>query len=200
MSWKLRARLFSVCLAAALPQTALAQNFGEGQSRYEEGRSTAPKDALYLGGYAKDGEVGVEIVDFYTYRDPAATNDGVRFGAIPFARRSMENGDGHLVVLGWADGRTCGALHGVLREFERLAPPTFQVPPLYNAPPAGSSALGGPSARVHPEISSVWGLARQADGAPSILSFSGSDGLIDRWTAFAETQLAECWSDQRPIE
>ena len=177
---------------------AAAQRYQDVQPRYESGRQEGADDFLYLGGYSRDTEAGEVVVDFYTRQDRSLTNDGIRFGAIPFARRSIRNG-GSTSVLGWADGARCGQLGGVLREYARLSPPTFQVPYLYQAPPSGSSAMGGPPMRVHPVDSSVWGRARQADGAPSIMTLSGSDGLIDQWTAFAESELKDCWVDQSPI-
>jgi hypothetical protein len=194
MSLKPTNLLVVVALIWAGP--AMAQRHADVHPRYDHGYGTAPQGSLYLGGYSRDSDEGQIIIDFYSRQDRALTNDGIRFGAIPFARRSLDTGEGAPAVLAWADGRTCGALNGVLMEYSRLVAPTFQVPFLYYAPPAGSQALGGPPMRVHPIDSSVWGLARQPDGAPSVLTFTGSDGLIDRWTAFAEVQLGECWRSE----
>lgn len=196
MSWKLTNLLFVIALIWAGP--AMAQRHADVHPRYDHGYGTAPQGALYLGGYSRDSEDGQIIVDFYSRQDRSLTNDGIRFGAIPFARRSLDTGAGVPAVLAWADGRTCGSLNGVLMEYSRLVAPAFQVPFLYQAPPAGSQALGGPPTRMHPIDSSVWGLARQPDGAPSVLTFTGSDGLIDRWTTFAEAQLDKCWGAQEP--
>lgn len=197
MSWNLKLCLLLTASIFLWTSPATAQRYAGVQPQYERGNASAPEGALYLGGYSRDVGAGRVVVDFYTYRDPHETNDGVRFGALPIARRSVEAGDGQASVR-WADGRVCGQLNGVLTEYARLTPPAFQAPPLYHAPPAGSAALGGPPARMHPGDSSVWGLARQPDGAPSVLAITGSDGLIDRWTEFAEAQLAECWIEEGP--
>lgn len=196
MSWKLTNLLVVIALLWAGP--AVAQRYADVHPRYDHGYGTAPQGALYLGGYSRDSDNGQIIVDFYSRQDRSLTNDGIRFGAIPFARRSLDTGGGAPTVLAWADGRTCGSLNGVLVEYSRLVAPAFQIPPLYHAPPASSAALGGPPMRIHPIDSSVWGLARQPDGAPSVLTLTGSDGLIDRWTTFAETQLGECWTPEEP--
>lgn len=195
MSWKLIALCIAVS-ATALP--ASAQRYRDSHPRYEQGRRTAPEGTFYLGGYSRDTEGGQVIVDVYTRQDRTLTHDGIRFGAIPYARRSLDTGQGAPRVIGWADGRTCGQLQGVLLEYTRLAPPTFQTPSLYNAPPNGSRPMDGPAPRVHPVDSSVWGYARQADGGQAILTLTGSDGLIDRWTAYAEEQLSSCWQDSSP--
>lgn len=197
MSWKLTL-VFTVWAGFTLGSPALAQRYTDDHPRYEYGLRTAPGDTFYIGGYSRDTELGQIIVDFYTRQDPSLTNDSVRFGAIPIARRSLDTGGNEPRVIGWADGRMCGQLQGVLLEYTRLVPPTFQTPSLYSAPPTNSRTLGGPSVRVHPIDSSVWGYARQPDGAQGIASITGSDGLIDRWTAFAEEQLDACWGNQTP--
>lgn len=177
---------------------ASAQRYLDSHPRYEQGRQTAPEGTFYLGGYSRDLEGGQVVVDFYTRQDRTLTNDGFRFGAIPYARRSMNTGQGELRVVGWADGRTCGQLQAILLEYTRLVAPTFQTPSLYSAPANGSRPMDGPPARIHPVDSSVWGYARQPDGAQAILTVTGSDGLIDHWTAFAEEQLSSCWEDSSP--
>lgn len=195
MSWKLIALCVAVSAAAS---PASAQRYLDTQPRYEQGRRTTPEGTLYLGGYSRDTEGGQVVVDFYTRQDRALTNDGIRFGAIPYARRRTDTGQGEPRVIGWADGRRCGQLQGVLLEYTRLATPTLQTPSLYSAPANGSRAIDGPAPRIHPVDSSVWGYARQADGGQAVLTITGSDGLIDRWTAFAEEQLSGCWEDGSP--
>lgn len=190
---------FTFWFGLAFASPAFAVRYNDDHPRYAHGLRTAPESTFYIGGYSRDTESGQVVVDFYTKQDPTLTIDGFRFGAIPMARRSLDTGESDPRVLGWADGKMCDQLQGILLEYTRLVPPAFQTPFLYGAPLQNSRTLSGPVPRVHPVESSVWGYARQPDGAQAIISMTGSAGLVDRWTAFAEEQLDTCWNDKVPL-
>lgn len=168
------------------------------QPRIVEGTADAPAGAFFVGGYTSPGGSERHVVQFYAIRDPSDRSlPGVPYVSVPVARRSLETPEGARLE-SWADGRSCGALYGVLHEFERLTPPAFHVPDLQPRPP-GASRLGSTaSMRVHGSVVSVWGYARQADGAPMSMMLTGTDGLIDRWVRFAEEQLSSCWTPDQP--
>lgn len=168
------------------------------QPRIVEGEAEKPEGSFYIGGYTSPGGEARHVIHFYSVRDPADRSpEGVPYVSIPIARRSYESSAGADEKV-WADGRSCPALYGVLHEFTRLAPPLFHTPRLTPEPP-GSSRLGSAPMRVHGQVVSVWGYARQADGAPMSMMLTGTDGLIDRWVRFAEVQLESCWGPGRPI-
>lgn len=193
------ALLFSASSAFA-SDSAVAQEalFGATlQPRIVEGAAQAPSGTFYVGGYTSPGGTQRHVVHFYSYRDPNDRSpEGVAYTSIPLASRSLENETGRGVE-SWADGRTCGALYGVMSEFTRLAPPMFHTP-RFHLEPVGSGRLGAESMRVHAPIVSVWGYARQADGAPMSMMLTGTDGIIDRWVRFAEDQLVNCWTSEQP--
>lgn len=187
-------------ILAGLSWSAHAQEavFGGAlQPRIVEGEAQAPRGAFFIGGYTSSTGTEKFDVQFYSVRDPEDHRpEGVPYTSIPVARRVLETGDGSGSP-SWADGRECGALYGVLYEFERLTPPRFHVPVL-QAPPNGASRLGGPLS-IHAPVVSAWGYARQADGAPMSMMLTGTDGLIIRWARFADEQLAPCWSSEAPV-
>lgn len=170
---------------------------GRFQPRIVQGVADAPRGAFYVGGYSSPGGTQRQVIQFYAIRDPNDRGpEGVAYASIPIASRMLEAeaGGGSRV---WADGHTCAALYGVMYEFTRLAPPLFFAP-RFNPEPAGASRLGATSMSIHTGDVSVWGYARQADGAPMTMMLTGSDGIIARWVTFAEDQLAECWSPEEP--
>lgn len=103
MSWNLKLCLLLTASIFLWTSPATAQRYAGVQPQYERGNASAPEGALYLGDYSRDVGAGRVIVDFYTYRDARETNDGVRFGALPIARRNAEGSDGQASVR-WADG------------------------------------------------------------------------------------------------
>lgn len=170
---------------------------GRFQPRIVQGVEDAPRGAFYVGGYSSPGGTQRHIVQFYAIRDPNDRSpEGVSYISIPVASRmlDMEDGPGARV---WADGRSCAALYGVMYEFTRLSPPLFFTP-RFNPEPAGASRLGALSMSIHVGDVSVWGYARQADGAPMTMMLTGTDGIIARWVAFADHELADCWSSEEP--
>lgn len=170
---------------------------GRFQPRIVQGVGQAPQGAFYVGGYSGQGGTQRQVVQFYAIRDPNDRGpEGVAYVSIPIASRMLETEAGGGPRL-WADGRTCSALYGVMYEFTRLAPPLFYAP-RFNPEPAGASRLGALSMSIHTGSVSVWGYARQADGAPMTMMLTGSDGIIVRWVTFAEDQLAACWSSEEP--
>jgi hypothetical protein len=167
------------------------------QPRIVEGEAQKPQGSFYVGGYTSPGGEARHVIHFYSVRDPADRSpEGVPYVSIPIASRSYESSTDTAEQV-WADGRNCPALYGVMHEFTRLAPPLFHTP-RFSPEPAGSSRLGSAPMRVHGQIVSVWGYARQADGAPMSMLLTGTDGIIDRWVRFAEDQLEGCWSPGRP--
>lgn len=181
-------------------RSAVAQEavFGASlQPRIVEGEAQKPPGTFYIGGYSSPGGTARYVVHFYSVRDPADRRpEGVPYVSIPIASRSYETTAG-TGPQEWTDGRTCAALYGVMYEFTRLAPPLFHTP-RFTPEPEGSSRLGSVPLGVHAPIVSVWGYARQADGAPMSMMLTGTDGIIDRWVRFAEDQLADCWRPGRP--
>lgn len=198
MPWNLKAICLSglACLISGGPSSAQVLD-PDAQPRTAQQRAGAATGALAVGGYSRTGVDGRTVVEFYTVIDRASSRDGVRFTSIPMARRWLERADERLDQ-GWVDGRACDALYGVLTEFTRLAPPVFHTPPLLGPPRSGPVGIGGPDTRIPPVVSTVWGIARQADNAPMTMTITGTDGLIDRWTDFAERSLAGCWTHNAP--
>ena len=170
---------------------------GSFQPRIVQGVAQAPHGTFYVGGYSSPGGTQRHVVHFYAIRDPNDRSpEGVTYVSIPIASRILETGVGGGPRL-WADGRNCSALCGVMYEFTRLAPPLFHAP-RFNPEPTGAPRLGALSLGIHTGVVSLWGYARQADGAPMTMMLTGSDGIIARWATFAEDQLADCWSPEGP--
>lgn len=168
------------------------------QPRIVEGEAQKPAGTFYVGGYTSPGGEERHVVHFYAARDPGDRSpEGVPYVSVPIASRSRETSTG-AEITAWADGTTSPALYGVMHEFTRLAPPLFHTP-RFAPEPAGSSRLGSTPSRVHGQNVSVWGYARQADGAPMSMMLTGTDGIIDRWVRFAEDQLEDCWKSGRPV-
>lgn len=193
------AGLFVALLGPVNGANAQEPAFGGGlQPRIVQGVVQTPQGAQYVGGYSNSGGTQRHVIQFYAFRDPGDRSpEGTAYVSIPIASRMLETGttNGSRV---WADGRTCSALYGVVYEFTRFAPPFFHAPRLHPEP-AGASRLGAPSMSIHSGSVSIWGYARQADGAPMTMVLTGTDGIIARWVAFAEEQLAGCWSPQEPL-
>ncbi len=177
--------------------TAEAQDYTTVHPFNQLGKTSAPPEAGYVGGYERFVNDQRIVVDFFTYLDRAATRDGRAFGQIAVARRSVESSNGEMHVVSWADGRQCEGLLSVLVEFGRLEAPRLVTPPLVY-PPVADSTLFGPRMSTEPRTTSVWGLARQADGALMTMTLSGQVGLISAWGDYAEQQLAPCWQEQQP--
>lgn len=167
------------------------------QPRIVEGVAQMPPGASYVGGYTSPGGTARQVVHFYSRRDPDDNSpEGVSYRSVPFASRSYET-ETSTELQSWADGATCAPLYGVMYEFTRLSPPLFHTP-RFGDEPRGAARLGALSMPIHGPIVSVWGYARQADGAPMSMMLTGDSGIIDRWVKFAEDQLAGCWSSEAP--
>lgn len=175
--------------AAQSPALQSYRELGEAiQSREIQGLEHQPANTGFIGGFATPGGTERDVVEFYHY--PKA--HGASF---PIARRARETAGGQGEAQ-WADGRTCPGLYSVMAAQERISPPLFFVPPLTE--PAPTSVPPSAPITVHGSLVSVWGYARQADGAPMFMTLSGSSGLIDAWVRWAERQLHDCWSSAEP--
>ena len=160
------------------------------QPRELQGLEHRPLGAVFIGGFATPGGTERNVVEFYTYSAHESFT-----AALPIARRARETRDGQGQAQ-WADGRTCPGLYSVLAAFQRISPPLFYVHPITEPTPRSIPPSAGIS--LHGGLVSVWGHARQADGAPIFMTLSGGEGLIDEWVRWADRQLQDCWTLTEP--
>lgn len=180
--------------AAAQARTGFSRHAFE-QPRIQQGEALAPRGTVEFGGYAERTAAGTQIVHIFIEPERNVEGDYAQVVRAPLALRMLETPEGN-VIQGWAYGRTCGALYGVVEAMSKLQPPPFRqlrVWPLRNGeegmPPTANEAL-------HARPVSVWGYAFQADGGLITMTLTGAVGAVDRFVVWSEEQLADCWGPQ----
>lgn len=199
-------RLASIVLTAALlaaggvaaqappPRDAAPVAGGHLIPAMVRGEQLKPPGSFYVGGYASAHGGVAATVHLYEHRQGAETEVPVWR---PWALREV--GRGTALRVEWADGDTCPAVHGVRQMLADRFAPRFRPSRSAGQLPAGGRTPPGPPIVLDGGSTvAVWGYAVHPDGAMGAMIFTGREGALLDWAAFANAQLDGCWSATPP--